>query len=178
MRTRTAAALAFLVIAIVILGCSARAQGRRSPHERTATVTVDGSEMFVEYGRPSVRGRKIFGSLIRWDEIWCPGADEATYLSTSKPLKVAGIALPAGKYSLWIQPTEATWTLIFNSEWDTFHTAHRGRADVGRVPMQKETLPENVEQLTFTIEPTKPGAGGRIAMAWATTKVSVPFTVE
>jgi len=178
MRTRTAAALAFLAIAIVVLSCSARAQGRRSPHERTATVTVDGSEMFVEYGRPSVRGRKIFGSLIRWDEVWCPGADEATYLSTSKPLKVAGIALPAGKYSLWIQPTEQTWTLIFNSEWDTFHTAHRSRADVGRVPMQKETLPDNVEQLTFTIEPTKPGAGGRIAMAWATTKVSVPFTVE
>ena len=178
MKTRTAAALAFLLVAIVILGCSARAQGRRSPHERTAVVTVDGSEMFVDYGRPSVRGRKIFGSLIRWEEIWCPGADEATYLSTTKPLKVAGIALPAGKYSLWIQPTEETWTLIFNSEWYTFHTAHRARADVGRVPMQKETLTENVEQLTFTIEPTKPGAGGRIAMAWATTKVSVPFTVE
>ena len=178
MRTRTAAALAFALVAIIVLGCSARAQGRRSPHERTAVVTVDGSEMFVEYGRPSVRGRKIFGSLIRWDEVWCPGADEATYLSTSKPLKVAGVALPAGKYSLWIQPTEDTWTLIFNSEWDTFHTAHRARADIGRVPMQKETLADNVEQLTFTIERTKPGAGGRIAMSWATTKVSVPFTVE
>ncbi|HET9832492.1 MAG TPA: DUF2911 domain-containing protein [Vicinamibacterales bacterium] len=178
MRTRTAAALAFLLVAIVVLACSTRAQGRRSPHERMPVVTVDGSEMFVEYGRPSVRGREIFGALIRWDEVWCPGADEATYLSTSKALKVGGLALPAGKYSLWIQPTKETWTLIFNSEWDTFHTAHRARADVGRVPMQKETLPENVEQLTFTIEPTKPGAGGRIAMSWATTKVSVPFTVE
>jgi hypothetical protein len=177
----TRKALAFLVLAtIVILGCrGARAQSRRaSPHERTAVVTVDGSDMFIEYGRPYTRGRKIFGALIRWDDVWCPGADEATYLSTSKALKVGGLTLPAGKYSLWIQPTEEIWTLIFNSEWDTFHTAHRSRSDVGRVPMQKEMLPDTVEQLTFTIEPTKPAAGGRIAMSWATTKVSVPFTVE
>src|SRR5262252_3789970 len=178
MRTRSTVALAFVLVAVIVLGCSARAQGRRSPHERMPVVTVDGSEMFIEYGRPSVRGREIFGALIRWVEVWCPGADEATYLSTSKGLKVGGLTLPAGKYSLWIQPTEEIWTLIFNSEWDTFHTAHRSRSDVGRVPMQKEALPDTVEQLTFTIEPTKPGAGGRIAMSWATTKVSVPFTVE
>jgi len=177
----TRRALAFLVLAtVVVLGCrGARAQSRRaSPHERTAVVAVDGSDMFIEYGRPYTRGRKIFGALIRWDDVWCPGADEATYLSTSKALKVGGLTLPAGKYSLWIQPTEEIWTLIFNSEWDTFHTAHRSRTDIGRVPMQKEMLPDTVEQLTFTIEPTKPGAGGRIAMSWATTKVSVPFTVE
>jgi hypothetical protein len=173
--------VAFLVLATaVVLGCrGARAQGRRaSPHERTPVVTVDGSEMFIEYGRPYTRGRRIFGSLIRWDEVWCPGADEATYLSTGKPLKVGNLTLPAGKYSLWIQPTEDVWTLIFNSEWDTFHTAHRSRSDIGKVPMQKDALPENVEQLTFTIEPNRSGPGGRIAMAWATTKVSVPFTVE
>ena len=178
MTTRKAA---FLVLAaVVVLGCrGARAQSRRaSPHERTAAVTVDGSEMFIEYGRPYTRGRTIFGSLVRWDEVWCPGADEATYLSTSKSLKVASLALPAGRYSLWIEPTEDVWTLIFNKDWDTFHTSYRSRTDFGRVRLQKETLPENVEQLTFTIEPNRGATGGRIAMAWATTKVSVPFTVE
>jgi DUF2911 family protein len=178
MNTRRASA--FLILAaVVFLGCRGmRAQGRVSPHERTATVTVDGSSMFIEYGRPSTRGRTIFGSLIRWDEVWCPGADEATYLSSSKSLKVGSLALPAGKYSLWIQPTEDVWTLIFNKDWDTFHTSYRARSDVGKVQMQKETLPANVEQLTFSIEPNAPGKGGRIAMSWATTKVSVPFTVE
>jgi len=178
MNTRRAAA--FLVLAtMIVLGCrGARAQSRRaSPHERTAVVTVDGSEMFIEYGRPYTRGRVIFGSLIRWNEVWCPGADECTYLSTTRPLRVGAVKLPAGKYSLWIQPSEDVWTLIFNSEWDAFHTSHRSRFDVGKVPMQKETLPSTVEQLTFTIEPNAGTAGGRIAMAWATTKVSVPFTV-
>jgi len=175
---RTRQAVAFLVLAaLVVLGCrGARAQGRRaSPHERTPVVTVDGSQMFVEYGRPYTRGRTIFGSLIRWDEVWCPGADEATYLSTSLPIRVGSLKLPAGKYSLWIQPAEDVWTLIFNSDWDTFHTNHRSRSDVGKVPMQKETLSANVEQLTFTIEPNTGAPGGRLAMAWATTKVSVPF---
>jgi hypothetical protein len=174
-------AAAFLVLAaVVVLGCrGARAQGRRaSPHERTPVVTVNGSEMFIDYGRPYTRGRQIFGSLIRYDEVWCPGADECTYLSTSKPLRVGNLAVPAGKYSLWILPTEDVWTLIVNADWEAFHTSYRSRYDLGRVKMQKEKLPANVEQLTFTIEPNAAAPGGRIAMAWATTKVSVPFTVE
>jgi hypothetical protein len=178
MITRKAAA--FLILAtMIVLGCrGARAQSRRaSPHERTPVVTVDGSQMFVDYGRPYTRGRTIFGSLIRWNEVWCPGADECTYLSTSLPIRVGNVRLPAGKYSLWIQPTEDVWTLIFNSDWEAFHTNHRSRSDVGRVPMQKETLPSNVEQLTFTIEPNTGAPGGRLAMAWATTKASVPFVV-
>ncbi len=177
MTTRRATALLVLA-ALIVLGCNgARAQSRRaSPHERTPLVTVDGSEMFIEYGRPYTRGRTIFGGLIRWDEVWCPGADECTYLSTTRPLRVGSLKLPAGKYGLWIQPTEDVWSLIFNSEWDSFHTSHRSRYDIGKVPMQKETLSSNVEQLTFTIEPNAGSPGGRIAMAWATTKVSVPFT--
>ena len=178
MKTRKAAAFLCLA-AVIVLGCrGARAQGRRaSPHERTPPVTVDGSQMFVEYGRPYTRGRTIFGSLIRWDEVWCPGADEATYLSTTLPIRVGNLKLPAGKYSLWIRPAEDVWTLIFNRDWDTFHTNHRSRSDVGKVPMQKETSPANVEQLTFTIEPNTGAPGGRLAMAWATTRVSVPFVI-
>ena len=171
---------AIVLTAGVLIGCRGvwGAQERRaSPHDKT-TAKVDGSDMTIVYGRPYTRGRKIFGSLIRWDEVWCPGADEATYLSTSRPLKVGGLSLPAGSYSMWIQPTEDLWTLIFNKEWDTFHTNYRARADFGRVPMQKETLPAVVEQLTFAIERNLLAPGGHIAMSWATTKASVPFIVE
>ena len=98
MNTRKAAA--FLILAtVIVLGCrGARAQGRRaSPHEQTPVVTIDGSEMFIEYGRPYTRGRVIFGSLIRWNEVWCPGADEATYLSTSRPIRVNNLKLAASE---------------------------------------------------------------------------------
>ena len=56
-------------------------------------------------------------------------------------------------WASWIQPTEDVWTLIVNKDWNTFHTSYRARSDFGRVPMQKEALPANVEQLAFTIEP-------------------------
>ena len=169
-----------VLMAGMLIACrGVRAQGRRvSPHERTPVVTVDGSEMFIDYGRPSTRGREIFGSLVRYDEVWCPGADECTYLSTSKTLRVGNLTVPAGKYSLWILPTEDVWTLILNKDWEAFHTSYRSRYDLGRVKMQKETLPDNVEQLTFTIEPNSGARGGRIAFSWATTRASVPFTVE
>lgn len=168
---------ALLVVLMVVLGCrgGAHAQSRRaSPHE-TTTATVDGSAMSIEYGRPYMRGRTIFGGLIRYNDVWCPGADEATMLSTSRSLRMGDLAVPAGEYSLWILPTESTWTLILNKEAHTFHTNYRGSRDLGRVPMQKQTLSAPVEQLTFAIEKNTSGPGGRLVMTWATTEVSVPF---
>lgn len=174
---RTIAVLAVLLL--IVAAVVPRAQfGRRriSPHESTEG-TVDGAKLSIEYGRPSVRGRQIFGSLVPYDIIWCPGADEATMLTTNRALQFEGVKLPAGEYSLWILPTESEWTLVFNSEAHTFHTNHRARADVGKVPLQKEALSNPVEMLTFAIEPNRSAPGGSIVMTWAKTKVSAPFTV-
>jgi len=179
MKNRRRLAALALTIVIVFLGCrnGARAQGRRvSPHETTMAM-VDGSAMFIEYGRPSMRGRTIFGSLVRYDEIWCPGADEATMLSTSRPLKIGALAVPAGEYSLWMIPTEGTWTLILNKDAHTFHTNHRASRDLGRVELKKQALSSPVEQLTFAIEGNTPRPGGRIVMTWANTEVAAPFLV-
>jgi hypothetical protein len=170
---------ALLAVVAIVFGCrgAARAQGGRiSPHESTAA-TVDGSAMSIEYGRPSTRGRTIFGRLVPYGDIWCPGADEATMLSTSRPLRMGQLAVPAGEYSVWILPTEGAWTLILNKDAHTFHTNHRASRDLGRVALQKQMLTSPVEQLTFAIEQNSPGPGGRIVMTWATTEVSVPFMV-
>ena len=131
---RRLAALAVMLV-IVLLGCrgGARAQGGASARTKRRWRTVDGSTMFIEYGRPSTRGRTIFGGLIRYNEVWCPGADEATMLSTSRPLRMGALSVPAGEYSLWIRPTETTWTLILNKEAHTFHTSYRASRDFGRV---------------------------------------------
>jgi len=170
---------AFLIVgAVIVLGCrGARAQGGRiSPHE-TTMATVDGSAMSIEYGRPSTRGRTIFGRLVPYGDIWCPGADEATMLSTTRPLQMGQLAVPAGEYSLWILPTESAWTLILNKDAHTFHTNHRASRDLGRVVLERRTLTSPVEQLTFAIEPNSSGPGGHIVMSWATTEVSAAFKV-
>jgi hypothetical protein len=147
-----------------------------SPHETTAG-SVDGADMSIEYGRPRMRGREIFGALVPYGRVWCPGADEATKLTTNRPLQFGGLKLKAGEYSLWILPLPDRWSLIFNSQADAFHTYHPENADVGKIDLQKEALPEPVEQLTFAIEKNASGSGGVIAMAWENTRVSAPFIV-
>jgi len=150
-----------------------------SPHETTQG-TVDGAALSITYGRPSMRGRKIFGSLVPFDRVWCPGADECTRLSTNRDLQFAGLKLKAGDYSLWMLPAEAAWSLTFNSDGHAFHTQRDTRLDVGKIAMQKQTLTSPVEQLTFTIGPNPSASsspGGILAMSWETTRVVAPFTV-
>jgi hypothetical protein len=147
-----------------------------SPHETTSG-SVDGAEMSIEYGRPSMRGREIFGGLVPYRRVWCPGADEATKLTTNRALQFGSFRLDAGAYSLWILPLPDRWTLIFNSQADVFHTFHPEEADVGKIAFEKEALGDPVEQLTFAIEKAIDHPGGAITMAWENTKVSAPFTV-
>ncbi len=169
-----------LCAAGIVFACSGapRAQsGRRSPHESTSA-TIDGSEMSIVYGRPYARGRQIFGALVPFGIVWCPGADEATMLSTSRALRFKDLEVPAGEYSLWILPSEEAWTLIFNRNAHTFHTQYRARADLGRVQLEKRTLAAPVEQLTFSIDKNPAAAGGRIVMTWATTEAAASFVVQ
>jgi hypothetical protein len=147
-----------------------------SPHEST-TGSVDSADLSIEYGRPSMRGREIFGSLVPYGRVWCPGADEATKLTTNRALQFGRLKLTAGAYSLWILPLPDRWSLIFNSQADAFHTYHPESADVGKIDLQKEALSAPVEQLTFAIEKNPSGSGGAITMAWERTRVSAPFTV-
>jgi hypothetical protein len=163
-----------VLLGAAIGGSPAIAQ-RLSPHESTSA-TIDGANVQIVYGRPAMRGRKIFGGLIQYGRVWTPGADEVTRLTTSKAIRLGNLDLAMGSYAFWMQPTESTWTLIVNSDWRAFHTFHDPSSDVGRVPLEKRSLDAPVEQLTFTIEPNT-GGGGWIRMSWETTQVSAPFTV-
>lgn len=88
---------------------------RASPPE-TATGTVGGATITINYSSPAVKGRKIWGGLVPYDKVWRAGANEATIFETSKDIKVEGKNLPAGKYSLYAIPGEKEWVFIFNSK--------------------------------------------------------------
>ena len=182
---RTVQALALLGSGIAILGAIAlRAQpgsfrsqyGRRvSPHESTSA-TVDGAKLTIVYGRPSMRGRVIFGSLIPYDRVWCPGADEATTLESTRVIQIGNLKIPPGPHTIWTIPTPSHWTLMISKESSGFHTRYNSRADLGRVDLIKRDLVAPIEQLTFAIAPN-PVGGGKIAMTWEKTEISIPFTV-
>ena len=169
-----------VVVGVIAVSSSRRTQfeprsGRLSPHETTSN-TVDDATITIDYGRPSMRGRKIFGSLVPYDRIWMPGADEATIFETTADLRFGNVLLPAGSYSLYTLPGEAAWKLIINKQTGQWHTTYFYEEDFARLDATIDRLPKPVERLTISAVP-RAGGGGRLELEWETTRVSVPFTV-
>ena len=173
----TVALLALIALVLIGAGLAARQRGPRvSPHE-SVDATIDGAEIVITYGRPSMRGRTIFGALVPYGRVWCPGADEATTLDSTRVLQLGTLTVPAGPHTIWMLPTADAWTLVVSKEASGFHTRYNESADLGRVALHKQTLAAPIERLTFKIEKNPAAAGGVITMMWETTEVSASFTV-
>ena len=162
---------ALLSGALVLFAFSANAQddksNRPSPPAE-ASGTVDGTDITINYSRPSVKGRTVFGELEPYDKVWRTGANEATTFEVSTDVEIEGKPLPAGKYALFTIPTEDEWTIIFNKtaeQWGAFK--YDEAQDALRVEVTPEETDELTEQLTFEI-----GDDGQVTMMWANTAVS------
>jgi hypothetical protein len=174
----------FLValVAIAIIAVEARQRQlpqfrtRASPHE-TVEATIDGAALSITYGRPYMRGRTVMGGLVPYGRWWCPGADEATELTTSKALRIADLSVPAGTYTLYMLPAAGDWTLMINKRTGMFHTQYFPADDLGRITLRKRPIAAPIEQLTFAFDPNPSGSGGVLAMRWELTEVSAAFTV-
>lgn len=146
-----------------------------SPHIRTE-YTIDGANVSIEYGRPSVKGRAIGKDVDPFEgKEWRTGADEATTLKTDKPLKFGSLAVPAGTYTLYTMPSGGAWQLIVSKKTGQWGIPYPKGEDLGRAPMTIAKPPAAAEQLTITIQDTQ--AGGTLHIDWGTTRASIPFTV-
>jgi hypothetical protein len=103
------------VLALAGIFMSSLVWAQKPSPAATATGTVKGSTITINYSSPAVKSRKIWGELVPYDKVWRAGANEATLFTTSKDIKVEGKSLPAGKYSLYAIAGEKKWTIIFNS---------------------------------------------------------------
>lgn len=152
-------------------------QQRKSPHESTSGVIAD-KTITIEYGRPYKKGRKIYGGLVPFDQVWRTGADEATTLTTEADLMVGDIHVPKGAYGLFTIPTEKDWTLVLNKtadQWGAFN--YDSGQDLGRTAMKISGLDAPLEQLTITIEPTS-GNRGTLKIAWDQTVAAADIVVH
>lgn len=133
--------------------------------------TVAGSTLTLNYGSPSVKGRKIFGELEGYGKVWRAGANEATTFTTTKAIKVDGKALEAGTYSFFLIPNEkGPWTAIFNKvakQWGAYKYDEKQDALRVNVTPKKSAAQE---RLVYVI--TKSG----FSLKWDT--VEVPVTVK
>lgn len=172
MRLRTsivsALALVTLLAALPALAQRGDDSGRKSKNGKTAG-TIDGVAVTLEYGRPNVNGREIWGGLVPYGEVWRTGADEATTVTFGQDVMVEGQKLAAGTYSLFTIPGEKEWTVIFNqvaNQWGAYE--YDSGKDALRVTVEPRAH-EMVESMDFAIE------GDEVVLRWE--KLAVPFSV-
>ena len=111
-----------------------------------------GNAMFtVDYGRPLMRGRKLLGDVLPYDRVWRTGANAATQFTTSAPIKLAGMQVPAGTYTLWTIPHTGGVDLIVNRQTGQWGTEYNGSRNLGIAKMTTEALSAPVEEFTISI---------------------------
>ncbi len=175
-------ALMLAVVGLFSIYCSAWAQPGRgadlpSPG-RVADVTLGGAKVHIDYGAPSLRGRKALGGeLIPYDTWWRTGANEATSFETTADLMIGSLRVPAGKYTLVTLPSAGTWQLVICKHTGQWGTDRFEADDLGKVPMMKATLPSSQEQMSISFEQTA-GKKTQLHIKWETTDVWVPVSVD
>ncbi|MBM3814275.1 MAG: DUF2911 domain-containing protein [Acidimicrobiia bacterium] len=146
-----------------------------SPHVRSEW-SIDGAKITIEYGRPLLKGRAD-SQVMPAGRPWRTGADEATTITSDKPLKFGSLSLDAGTpYTINTQPGDE-WQLIIGKlgkpgQWGVPYNAS---LELGRAPMKAGKTSAPVDQLTISIDDT--AAGGTLKVEWGTTSSSIPFTV-
>jgi hypothetical protein len=138
--------------------------------QRIAETTIT-----LDYNRPVARGRELFGKLVPYGRVWCPGADECTTIEVSTKVIVEGQELPAGKYSVWTEPGAEKWVVIFSKQANVFHTRYPSGQDAIRMEITPRTA-SHMETLAFYF-PVVDGHKGELAFHWGTVVVPMRFEV-
>ncbi len=149
--------------------------GMMSPRD-TARAALAAPVVWVDYGRPTKRGREILGTVVPWNQVWRTGANSATQLNTTADLRVGDAVIPAGKYTLWTYPTPSGVKLIVNTQTGQWGTEYDPTKDLVRLDLRVEQLAQPVERFTITVVPL--GAAGEIRFDWDKIRWVLPFTVR
>jgi hypothetical protein len=147
----------------------ASAQQKKTPASPPASTEIKmGSGMVsIKYNSPFVKGRKIFGGILPYGQVWRAGANAATSLHTDSDLMIGTLSVPKGDYTLYVIPTEKEWTLIVNKQTGQWGTEYSESNDLGRTKMMTKAAPALVE--SFKIELTD----SALTMQWENTIATV-----
>ena len=137
---------------------------------------INDVDIRLDYSRPSVRGRVIFGEVVPWNRVWRTGANEPTKITINKPIYFSGKELPPGEYSIFTRPAKEGWTLIINKQTNMWGTDHDPENDLLHIPMQSGVLDTPLELMT--IEIIEQGSEGILNVIWDTTKAFVTFNTQ
>ena len=167
-KSRSALLVALVTITLASVACAQKP----SPPGEASVAFADGKTITIQYSRPSMRGREIFGGLVPYDKVWRTGANAATSLKTDVDLNIGGANVPAGSYTLYTLPGANAWKLIINKQTGQWGTEYNQSQDLARVDMKVAQRSAPLEQ--FTISFDKSGAdSATLKLEWANTVASV-----
>jgi hypothetical protein len=162
----------FVLIAVVAL--AQEKKSRPSPASQAQCQFADGKTIHVDYSSPRAKGRKIYGGLVPYGEVWRTGANEATTFVTDTNLTVNGKDVPAGSYTIFTIPNQGKWTLIINKKTGEWGIPYKYEGDeLLRADMQVSKTPSQVEN--FTIAFDQAGNNCTMHLDWENTRASVAF---
>ena len=179
MKLRLAAICSVLILALGVLSTPSGGQQdkskRPSPAASADCKLAGGATIHVDYSSPRMKGRKIYGDLVPYGDVWRAGANEATSFVTSGDLTIGGKTIPAGSYTLFTIPNAGKWTLIISKKTGEWGIPYPGeKDDFARVEMKASSLPSPVEDFTIGFDST--GGGCTLHMDWETTRASVDIS--
>jgi len=165
--------LAGLIFTLTVVG----ACQKPSPAASASCDLGSGKTIKTAYSSPRMKGRKIYGGLVPFGEVWRTGANEATTFVTSSDLNVGGKTVPAGSYTIFTVPAADKWTLIVNKKTGEWGIPYKYESDeLARVDMKTSMLPSPVEN--FTIGFAKSGSACTLQIDWETTRASVDISAK
>ena len=126
--------------------------------------------------RPVARGRELFGGIVAYGEIWNPGANDATKINISRPIRINGSSLEAGAYSIWAIPDPNEWTVIFSRAADVYHTPYPGEEHDALRLMVAPRQGDHMETLAFYFA-TVEKKGTELRLHWGQTVIPFHITV-
>jgi DUF2911 family protein len=166
-----------LAMLLTSLTTAATAQNRPSPPASATCDLGGGKTVKTDYSSPRMKGRKIYGELVPFGEVWRTGANDATTFVASADVVVGGKAVPAGSYTIFTVPGADKWTLIVNKKTGEWGIPYKYESDeLARVDMSVSKLPAPVEN--FTIGYDKSAGGCTLRMDWETTRASVGISAK
>jgi hypothetical protein len=170
----------FVTIAASCILFSAEAQQLRTPAPSPSQMIRQDfgiSTVELNYSRPAIRGRKIFGDLVPFGQVWRTGANSATRLKFADDVTIGGQSLKAGEYAIFTIPGEKEWEIIVNKGSANWGTDYKQDLDLFRFKVPSMALNMPVESFTMQFGNIKPNAMD-LQIMWDRTGVNIPITID
>jgi hypothetical protein len=143
----------------------------------TARAQIRNSIFTIDYGRPLLRGRTLLGDVIPYDRVWRTGANAATQFTTSTPIRLAGMQVPAGTYTLFTAPHTNGVDLIVNKQTGQWGTEYNHSLNLGITRMISKVATTTVEEFTISILPGD-NRNGTLVLEWGSFRWIAPIEVQ